>query len=116
MISDLDLPAILQSATISVGLAPQPESTSTSSSSSNTNNTTIQEMVDRLLQIPPYSAQVYTVENNIISAYRRIREQLGLLDSSVIIPSPPPLSHRSPPSNPFRSSDISLPENDLSQI
>jgi hypothetical protein len=102
MISDLDLPAILQSATISVGLAPQPESTSTSSS--NTSNTTIQEMVDRLLQIPPYSAQVYTVENNIISAYRRIREQLGLLDSSVIIPSPPPLS------------DISLPENDLSQL
>ncbi|KAI8881089.1 hypothetical protein K501DRAFT_334960 [Backusella circina FSU 941] len=98
-----DLPAILQSATISVGLAPQPESS----------NTTIQEMVDRLLQIPPYSAQVYTVENNIISAYRRIREQLGLLDSSVIIPSPP-LTHRSPPrTNDFPSS---LSENDLSQI
>lgn len=46
--------------------------------------TTLSEMVDRLLQIPPYSTRIHNVESNIITAHRRIREQLGLLGTTNI--------------------------------
>lgn len=54
-------------------------------------------MVDRLLQIPPYSIRIHNIESNIISAHRRIREQLGLLGTSITplpIIRPPPLETR----------------------
>ncbi|KAG0166105.1 hypothetical protein DFQ30_007581, partial [Apophysomyces sp. BC1015] len=47
------------------------------------NNTSLRDMVDRLLQIPPYSTRLHLIESNIISAHRRIREQLASLGTSV---------------------------------
>lgn len=65
--------------------------TSQHNNNSSTNNSnevsTLHEMVDRLLQIPPYATRINNVESNIISAHRRIREQLSLLGTSNI-PSP----------------------------
>jgi hypothetical protein len=56
-------------------------------------------MVDRLLQIPPYSIRIHNVETSIISTHRRIREQLGLLSNNSTIPLPPPLTRPTPSSS-----------------
>lgn len=70
-------------------MAPTVLSSSSSTHTDHNNNevTTLHEMVDRLLQIPPYSTRIHNVEYNIITAHRRIREQLGLLGTTNI-PSP----------------------------
>ncbi|KAI8636691.1 hypothetical protein BD408DRAFT_425695 [Parasitella parasitica] len=48
----------------------------------NSEVTTLQEMVDRLLRIPPYSVRIQYIEQSILSAHRRIRDQLSVLGSS----------------------------------
>ncbi|CAO3634587.1 unnamed protein product [Mucor hiemalis] len=84
-----DLPAVLESAASLAAMAPTVLSLPLTTQHNNTNNevSTLHEMVDRLLQIPPYSTRINNVESNIISAHRRIREQLSLLGTSNI-PSP----------------------------
>ncbi|KAI8073594.1 hypothetical protein BDF21DRAFT_423851 [Thamnidium elegans] len=83
-----DLPAVLQSAASLAAMAPSVLSSFIPPTQNTTNEvTTLHEMVDRLLQIPPYSTRIHNVETNIISAHRRIREQLSLLGTSSI-PSP----------------------------
>lgn len=84
-----DLPAVLESAASLAAMAPTVLSFPFTSQHNNNNNevSTLHEMVDRLLQIPPYATRINNVESNIISAHRRIREQLSLLGTSNI-PSP----------------------------
>ncbi|KAI8062780.1 uncharacterized protein B0P05DRAFT_556021 [Gilbertella persicaria] len=84
-----DLPAVLESASSLAALVPAAiGNNSTTLSSENTENNTLQEMVNRLLQIPPYSARIQNVELNIISTHRRIQEQLDQLSSTVSLSSP----------------------------
>lgn len=61
-------------------------SSTVTDATANNEVTTLQEMVDRLLQIPPYSVRIQYIEQSIISAHRRIREQLSVLGSSVGLP------------------------------
>lgn len=87
----IDLPAVLESAASLAATAPSVLSSLPHNSSNSSNNevSTLHEMVDRLLQIPPYSIRIHNVETSIISAHRRIREQLGLLGNQSSIPLPP---------------------------
>ncbi|KAF7730282.1 hypothetical protein EC973_002525 [Apophysomyces ossiformis] len=66
--------------------ASSSSSSSSSSSHNNNNNPSLQDMVNRLLQIPPYSTRLHLLESNIASAHRRIREQLASLGVSTIEP------------------------------
>ncbi|GAN11607.1 hypothetical protein MAM1_0745d11182 [Mucor ambiguus] len=82
-----DLPAVLESASSLAAMSPSLLTSSTSTVTDITANsevTTLQEMVDRLLQIPPYSVRIQYIEQNIIIAHRRIREQLSVLRSSSV--------------------------------
>ncbi|KAK4519884.1 uncharacterized protein ATC70_010128 [Mucor velutinosus] len=82
-----DLPAVLESASSLAAMSPSLLTSSTSTVTDVTANnevTTLQEMVDRLLQIPPYSVRIQYIEQSIIVAHRRIREQLSVLGSSSV--------------------------------
>ncbi|OBZ88530.1 hypothetical protein A0J61_03411 [Choanephora cucurbitarum] len=89
LIEEFELPAILENAYSLIALTPSvlsiTNSSNTTSSSRNGNRepNTLQEMVDRLLQIPPYSNRIQSIEQNIISAHRRIQDQLDLLGSAI---------------------------------
>lgn len=81
----IDLPAVLESASSLAAMSPSLLTSSTSTVTDVTANnevTTLQEMVDRLLQIPPYSVRIQYIEQSIVTAHRRIREQLSVLGSS----------------------------------
>ncbi|KAI8993676.1 hypothetical protein BDB01DRAFT_832462 [Pilobolus umbonatus] len=90
-----DLPAVLETAASLAALTQSSLSSHSGStnSTSNDNNpshdtTTLHDMVEILLQVPPYSTRILSIENSIVSAHQRIREQLNLLGSSFNIPSP----------------------------
>jgi hypothetical protein len=80
-------PSVLSSSSSNTNTSQQQTSQQQHNNNNNNEATTLHEMVDRLLQIPPYSIRIHNVENNIITAHRRIREQLGLLGTSTM-PSP----------------------------
>jgi hypothetical protein len=44
------------------------------------NDAPIQDMVERLLQIPPYSNRIQNIDQSIVSTQRRIREQISQLE------------------------------------
>lgn len=95
----IDLPTVVESAASLASMAPSVLSSISASTSQHTSNevSTLHGMVDRLLQMPPYSIRIHNIETNIISAHRRIREQLCLLGSSTIplpIIRPSPLDSR----------------------
>ncbi|CEP14490.1 hypothetical protein [Parasitella parasitica] len=80
-----DLPAVLESASSIAAMSPSLLATTSPAVTDETTNneiTTLQEMVDRLLRIPPYSVRIQYIEQGILSAHRRIREQLSVLGSS----------------------------------
>lgn len=84
-------------------------STPTSQQHTSSEVATLHGMVDRLLQMPPYSVRIHAIETNIISAHRRIREQLCLLGSSTI-----PLPIIRPPALESRTSFFDYIENNSS--
>ncbi|CEG68017.1 hypothetical protein RMATCC62417_04355 [Rhizopus microsporus] len=98
------LPDILESATSLAAMSPSELvfSSPTINTSSN-----VQSVVEALLQIPPYSTRVQDVEANILSAHRRIRQQLNSLASLRRIRSPSPSSRSPPRSSPFSRSSSS---------
>ncbi|KAI7894970.1 uncharacterized protein EV154DRAFT_496611 [Mucor mucedo] len=81
-----DLSTVVESAASLANMAPSVLSTSLSTPQHTSSNevSTLHGMVDRLLQMPPYSIRIHNIETNIISAHRRIREQLCLLGSTTI--------------------------------
>lgn len=89
----IDLPAVLASAA----------SLSSSSSSSG------HEVVDRLLEVPPYSTRLQSIERGITLAHRRIREQLSMLGTSVSesLSSSSSSSSSSPSPSPPRPTSVS---------
>ncbi|CAO3664825.1 unnamed protein product [Rhizopus microsporus] len=103
-----DLPDILESATSLAAMSPS--ELVFSLPTINTSNN-VQSVVEALLQIPPYSTRVQDVEANILSAHRRIRQQLNSLASLRRIRSPSPSSRSLPRSSPFSrpSSSSSTP-------
>jgi hypothetical protein len=80
----LDLPAVLESASSLADMVPTylaPSSpTETVIEHASTNSNDVHDMVERLLQIPPYSSRIQNIEQNIISTQRRIREQISQLE------------------------------------
>ncbi|KAI8987784.1 hypothetical protein BDF20DRAFT_910342 [Mycotypha africana] len=74
------LPDVIESACsladmTTVLLSPNREVTAATAEESN-DSLALHDMVNRLLQIPPYSTLNQNIDNNILSAHRRIREQL----------------------------------------
>ncbi|KAG2210536.1 hypothetical protein INT47_002478 [Mucor saturninus] len=84
--NSIDLSTVVESAASLANMAPSVLSTSLSTPQHTSFNevSTLHGMVDRLLQMPPYSIRIHNIETNIISAHRRIREQLCLLGSTTI--------------------------------
>ncbi|KAI7907576.1 uncharacterized protein BX663DRAFT_556867 [Cokeromyces recurvatus] len=78
-----DLPLIIQSASSLVAMIPTVLSSSTDYISNTNEPTTLNEMIDRLLQAPPYCTLINDIENNIISAQRRLREHIRALESFI---------------------------------
>lgn len=101
---NLDLPAALESASSLADLVPSyvtPSSpptvtvtehaASSSSSTTTSTNNDVNDMVERLLQFPPYSNRIQTIEQSIVTTQRRIREQIsqlewGFASSSIVTP------------------------------
>lgn len=89
---NIDLPTVLASATSLAAMTTSALTSSSSGTNSSDNNNevlTVQQLVERFLRIPPYSTRIYHIENSIVIAHRRIREQLSQLGSEVMLPSPP---------------------------
>lgn len=80
-----DLPAVLETA---ASLAALTQSSLNNTQQHPSDTTTLHDMVELLLQVPPYSTRIVFIENSIISSHQRIREQLSQLGSSFNIPSP----------------------------
>ncbi|KAI9473940.1 MAG: hypothetical protein EXX96DRAFT_579940 [Benjaminiella poitrasii] len=80
-----DLPMVIESASSLAAMIPTVLSSvsPTSNISSADEPTTLSGMIDRLLQIPPYSTRINSIESNIISAHRRLREHLSALEALV---------------------------------
>ncbi|KAI8333007.1 hypothetical protein BD560DRAFT_451348 [Blakeslea trispora] len=89
LIEEFDLPVVLENAYSLIALTPSvlsansANNNSSSSSNGSREHNTLQEMVDRLLQIPPYSTRIQNIEHNIISAHRRIQDQLDLIGPAI---------------------------------
>lgn len=86
----VDLPAVLASASSLAAMTPSDLtslSTTTTipsgiqNSSSNNESLSVQHLVERFIRIPPYSTRIYHLENSIVIAHRRIRQQLSILGS-----------------------------------
>lgn len=88
-----DLPAVLASASSLAAMTPSTFTPSTPplpiDHSVNLEQLSMPQLVERFIRYPPYSNRMFDIENSLVSAHQRIRDQLSQLGSEVDLPSPP---------------------------